>query len=386
MLNFTCYNRTRIVFGRCTIEKLAGLLPAGAKPLLLFGGGSVKTNGVYDQVTAALKNTMYSEFWGVEPNPYYETCLRAVAQIKEQKLNFVLPVGGGSVFDAAKFIAAAACWTQGDPWEICLKKPKLQKMLPIGGVLTLPATASEMNGGAVISRKSTGQKLYFFDELAQPLFSILDPSTTCSLPARQTANGIIDTFVHTTERYFTYPTGAALTDRQAEAILLTLIEQGPKALANPNDYEARANLMWCATCGHNGSLDCGLPGDGATHMIGHELTALYGIDHAQTLAIVLPGVMAQQFDRKKAKLAQYSRRVWNLQGSDEVLAREAIVKTEAFFRSLGVNTTLTEYKIPASDIPKIAARVSALYPKLGEHGDVNEADIQAILNFRIGAA
>lgn len=383
MRDFTFYSRTRIVFGRGTIAKLSSLLPASARPVLLYGGGSIKSNGVYDQVKAALAGRAMTEFGGIEANPRYETCMKAIAQVRRDQSDFILAVGGGSVFDAAKFIAAGAVWEGADPWEICVRKPVLTKALPIGGVLTLPATASEMNGGSVISHAALGQKLFFFDDLVQPVFSILDPSTTFSLPPRQTANGIIDAFVHTTERYFTYPTGATLTDRQAEAILATLVEEGPKAMAKGDDYHARANLMWAATCAHNGSLDCGLPGDWASHMIGHELTAIYGLDHAQTLAVVLLGVMVQQKPRKMAKLAQYGRRIWQLQGTDQVVADQAVIKTETFFRSLGAGTTLSDYQIPAADIPKIADRVSALYPKLGEHGDISARDIQQILRLRM---
>jgi len=385
MFNFTYYNPTKIVFGRGTIAELPQLLPEKARVLMLYGGGSIKRNGVYDQVCAALMKRKFSEFSGIEPNPRYETCLKAVAQIKDKGSDFLLAVGGGSVIDATKFIAAAARYKGKDPWQLMFDWSLVPAdTLPLGCVLTLPATGSEMNQGAVISREETQEKLVLHSPYLYPRFSILDPETTYSLPKRQTANGIVDAFVHVTEQYLTFPADAPLQDRQAEAILLTLIEEGPKALRRPRNYAVRANLMWCATQALNGLIGCGVPQDWATHLIGHELTALYGIDHAQSLAVVLPGVLHHQLKRKKAKLLQYAERVWKLsRGIANVRAVKAIEKTEQFFRSLGVGTRLSDYKIPAEAAELAAARLARRRARLGEHEDLTGKEIAEILRSRV---
>ncbi len=314
MQNFTYYNPVKIVFGRGSIAELPKLLPADAQILMTYGGGSIRRNGVYDQVVAALKGRAMLEFGGIEPNPHYETCMKAVEIVRANGVGFLLAVGGGSVLDATKFIAAASVYRGKDPWDIMTDWSLAPAdALPLGSVLTLPATGSEMNGGSVVTRESIKEKLFFNSPHVFPRFSILDPETTFSLSSRQTANGVVDAFVHTTEQYLTFPADAALQDRQAEALLLTLLEEGPKAMDEPNNYEVRANLMWCATQALNGLIGCGVPQDWTTHMIGHELTALYGVDHAQSLAIVLPGVLQHQKDRKRAKLLQYSDRVWGMQ-------------------------------------------------------------------------
>jgi len=300
MDNFTYYNPVKIVFGRRSIAQLPRLVPAGAKILLTYGGGSIKRNGVYDQVVAALKKNPPAEFAGIEPNPRYETCMKAVERVRAEGFDFLLAIGGGSVLDGTKFIAAASVYKGKDPWDMMFNPARVPAdALPIGCVMTLPATGSEMNGGAVITREATKDKLAVRSSHLFPRFSILDPETTFTLPPRQTANGVVDAFVHVMEQYLTYPADAPLQDRQAEAILLTLVEEGPKALAEPWNYVVRASLMWCATQALNGLIGCGVPQDWATHAIGHELTALYGIDHAQSLAIILPGMMQQQIDRKR---------------------------------------------------------------------------------------
>ncbi len=232
MRNFEYFNPTRIVFGKGTIAKLADLIPADARPLLLYGGGSIKKNGVYDQVIAALEKFHVAEFGGIEPNPRYETCMKAVEKVQAEKCDFLLAVGGGSVLDACKFIAAATKFEGDDPWDILSKWVPVEAAVPLGAVLTLPATGSEMNAGSVINRDSTNEKLFFGSDLVRPVFSILDPETTYSLPPNQTANGIVDAFVHVVEQYATYPGPNPLQDRQAEAILKTLIDEGPKALTN----------------------------------------------------------------------------------------------------------------------------------------------------------
>jgi NADP-dependent alcohol dehydrogenase len=380
MNNFIFHNPVRIVFGSGSIAELARLVPQEGKTMLIYGGGSIRKNGVYDQVTRALAGRQVVEFSGIEPNPLYETCLQAVSLARRERVDFLLAVGGGSVMDATKFIAAAVPCPADDPWDMVLKKTAVSSALPLGCVVTLPATGSEMNGNAVISRASTRQKIPLKSELLLPRFSILDPETTSTLPARQLANGIVDTFVHVCEQYLTYDVGTPLQDRQAEAILLTLIETGPNLLAGPSRYEARANLMWCATQALNGTLACGTATDWASHAIGHEITALFGLDHARALAIVLPAVLRHQRDRKAAKLSQYAQRVWNLDETDQNRAVDAALeRTVSFFRSLGLPTRLRDYDIRLEDCRPIVSRLGERRPLIGEHQDIDAEGVAQIL-------
>ncbi|HRZ35144.1 MAG TPA: iron-containing alcohol dehydrogenase [Candidatus Paceibacterota bacterium] len=379
MQNFEFKNPTEILFGRGMIAKLESRVPTGVPVLLLYGGGSIKRNGVYDQVKAALKNRQVVEFGGIEANPLYETCLEAVKAIRSSQVGFILAVGGGSVLDAAKFIAVAARYEGADPWEILRTHGQvIQAALPLGAVLTLPATGSESNGNAVISRKATTEKLAFASILAFPVFSVLDPETTYSLPRKQVRNGIVDAFMHVMEQYMTYPSAAPLQDRFAEAILETLIEAGPVTLAEPENYDARAAFMWSATMALNTLIGCGVPQDWSTHMVGHELTAFYGLDHAETLAIVLPGVWKHQFDRKKAKLEQYGQRVWKVKTAEDAMAR-----TEDFLHALGMPTRLGDYRIDAgAAAEKVRTRFAERKTRLGEHGDIGPDAAAEILRSR----
>jgi len=302
MNNFVFYNHTKILFGKCKIASLAMEIPDDAKVLMIYGGGSIKTNGVYDQVVDALGDIEYYEFSGIEPNPTYEKCMKALEFIEDNDIDFLLAVGGGSVIDATKFIAAAYYFQGTDPWDILAHNEEVFEALPIGVVLTLPATGSEMNGNAVITRAEYKQKLSFSSPEVLPQFSVLDPRVIATLPARQIGNGVVDAFVHVMEQYLTYPVDAKVQDRIAEGVLLTLIEEGPKVLKDPSNYDASANFMWAATMALNGIISKGVPEDWTTHMIGHELTALHGVDHARTLAIVLPGVMKVMRESKKLKL------------------------------------------------------------------------------------
>jgi NADP-dependent alcohol dehydrogenase len=300
---------------------------------------------VYEQVRSALAGRPLVEFGGIEPNPHFETLMKAVEIVRAQDIDFLLAVGGGSVLDGTKFIAAAAPF-KGDEWDILAKSAPVKSAVALGTVLTLPATGSEMNTNAVITNWTRREKLPLSSDLVYPRFSVLDPETTFSLPPRQIANGVVDAFVHVMEQYLTFPVDAPLQDRMAEAILLTLIEEGPKTLAEPQNYEARANVMWCATMALNGLIGQGVPQDWATHMIGHEITALCGLDHAQTLAIVLPGVLQVQHEQKRAKLLQYGERVWDIvSGSDDERIAGAIRRTREFFEKLGVPTTLHGYGV-----------------------------------------
>lgn len=380
MFNFSYQNATRIVFGKDQISELAHLVPKDKKVLLIYGGGSIKRNGVYQQVVNALSGLSVVEFAGVEPNPAFETLMRATTLVKEQGIDYILAVGGGSVVDGAKFVAAAAVF-QGDPWDILAKGAKITAALPLGCVLTLPATGSESNGNSVVTRYETQQKLAFSSELVFPQFAILDPTVTYSLPPKQVANGVVDAFVHVMEQYLTYPVNAPVQDRFAEGLLQTLIEEGPKALAEPENYDVRANVMWAATMALNGLIGQGVPQDWATHMIGHEITALYGLDHAQTLAIVLPALMQQQRATKGAKLLQYGQRVWQLQHQDqERLIDEAISHTRQFFERMGVPTRLADYGIKADAVDELVDKlVQHKMIKLGEHRDITPEVSRSIL-------
>lgn len=375
MHNFEYYNPTRIVFGEGSIPRLADLVPADARVLVLYGGGSAERNGTLAEVEAALGDRRFQRFGGIEPNPTYETLMQAVEQIRREKLDFLLAVGGGSVVDGTKFVAAAVDYP-GDPWHILETRGKqITKALPIGAVLTLPATGSEVNCAAVVTRKALQAKLGFGNPLLYPRFAVLDPVKTYTLPPRQIANGVVDAFVHVMEQYVTQPAKAAVQDRYAESLLLTLIETGPQALAHPTDYDVRANLMWAATQALHGAVGAGVPQDWATHMIGHEITALYGLDHAQTLAVVLPNLLDVRRDVKRAKLLQYADRVWGLRAGDEdARIDQAIAHTRAFFEALGVRTRLADYGVGAEAVERIVAQLEAhRMVKLGEDRAVDLA-------------
>ncbi|AFZ26804.1 Fe-dependent oxidoreductase, alcohol dehydrogenase [Cylindrospermum stagnale PCC 7417] len=380
MKNFAFYNPVKILFGKGQIANIAAEIPADAKILITYGGGSIKANGVYDQVKSALAGRNVFEFGGIEPNPHLETLLKAVELIRKEGIDFLLAVGGGSVVDGTKFIAAAVFF-EGDPWDILAKNAPVTAALPFGAVLTLPATGSEMNDGSVVTKWETKDKLFFASSQVFPRFSVLDPETTYSLPPRQIGNGIVDAYTHVMEQYLTYPANAPLQDRMAESILKTLIEEGPKTLANPQDYDARANLVWSATMALNGLIGAGVPQDWTTHMIGHELTALHGLDHAQTLAVVLPSTLTIRRDRKWQKLLQYAERVWGIvDGDQEQRVNDAIAKTRNFFESVGVRTRLSDYGVGLDSIPAIIKNLEKHgMTALGEYEDVNPQVVEQIL-------
>ena len=382
--NFEFYNPTRLVFGKDKIETLGKYLPSGAKIMFLYGQGSIKKNGIYDQVKTILKPFDHIEFGGIEPNPVYETLMKAVELAKENNIDFLLAVGGGSVIDGTKFIAAAIPYEQGDPWDILSKRAVASTALPFGTILTLSATGSEMNSFAVITRNSTREKLAFGSPFTYPRFSILDLKVLKSLPKVQIANGIVDAFIHTTEQYMTYPINAQLQDSMAESILKTLISEGPKVVHDNTDEEAGANFMFSATMALNGIISMGVPTDWSIHAIGHELTVLYGIDHGRTLAILLPSLYKQKLNKKLGKLSQFAKLVWNItEGNDEVKALKAIEKTEEFFNSLGIATKLSEYGSNIDlefTVNEIISRFKSRNIKsLGENGIVTLEDIEIIL-------
>ncbi|MDX8123119.1 iron-containing alcohol dehydrogenase [Janthinobacterium sp. GMG2] len=383
MKNFEFHNPTKIVFGADTVAKLSILVPHDARVLILYGGASAEKTGTLAEVRAALALGQRSvqEFGGIEPNPSYETLMRAVAQVRSEKVDFLLAVGGGSVIDGTKFVAAAALY-DGEPWEIAERGgANVQRALPFGTVLTLPATGSEMNSGGVVTKKATHAKLSFRNPLLYPQFSVLDPSKTFTLPATQVANGLVDAFVHTTEQYLTYPVQAMVQDRFAEGLLQTLVEIAPQAVASPDDYATRANLMWTATLALNGLIGAGVPQDWATHMIGHELTALYDIDHARTLALVLPALLDVQREQKRGKLLQYGERVWNItEGSDDERIDTAIARTRAFFEGLGIPTRLSAYQLGQEAVEAVLKQLKAHgMTSLGEHRDIDLARSRRIL-------
>ena len=383
MLNFELYNPTNLIFGKGQIEKLSPLVPQGAKILLAYGGGSIFKNGIHQQVINNLKGFEIVEFGGIEPNPHFETLMKAVAVIKEQNIDFILAVGGGSVIDGVKFISAAVHF-DGNPMEILQKRiliKDLSKVVPFGTVLTLPATGSEMNSGAVVTIEATQEKLAFGGSALFPKFSICDPTVIESLPKRQLQNGVIDAYTHVLEQYLTYPHEGYLQDRIAESILQTLIQIGPGVVENPKDYALASNFMWSCTMALNGLIQKGVPQDWATHMIGHELTALYGIDHARTLAVVGPNLYRVMFETKKQKLAQYGKRIFNLTGTEDEIAHEAINKTVAFFHAMGMQTKLSDY---INDFDKTADFIVNRFEKrgwlgLGEKQNITLEKVKSIV-------
>ncbi|REG86208.1 iron-containing alcohol dehydrogenase [Winogradskyella sediminis] len=382
MNNFEFKNPTKIIFGKDTISQLETEIPKDAKVLMLYGGGSIKKNGIYDQVKTALAQVTMIEFGGIPANPEYAKLMEALQIIKDENITYLLAVGGGSVIDGTKFLSAAAVYDGETPWDILTKNVRTQKGMPFGTVLTLPATGSEMNSGAVITRAETKEKLAMGGPGLFPEFSVLDPQVIHSIPQRQLANGVTDAFTHVLEQYMTYPIGALLQDRFAESILQTLIEVAPKVLKDPTDYKAASNFMWSCTMALNGLIQKGVPTDWAVHAMGHELTALFGIDHARTLAIIAPSHYKFNFEAKKEKLAQYAERVWNItEGSTDNKAYAAIEKTVAFFHELGIDTKLSDYtKDYEGTAEKIAKRFTDRgWKTLGEHQSLSPDKVEKIV-------
>lgn len=383
MKNFTYANPVKIIFGKGKIKDIATEINKDQKVLVLYGGGSIKKNGVYDQVINALNGHQVLEFSGIEPNPHYETCMKAVELIRSEKIDFLLSVGGGSVLDATKFIAAATLF-DGDAWDILSKRSPITKALPIGCVMTLPATGSEMNNGGVITKAETHDKLSFASEYTFPKFSVLDPETTFSLPKKQISNGIVDTFVHVMEQYLT--TGeddALLQDCMAEAIAKTVVLEGPKALANPEDYNVRANIMWAAAWALNGWIACGVEEDWATHMIGHELTAFFGLDHGVTLAIVFPGLIEVFKEQKAKKIKRLGKEIFEINEDDDQKQIDLTIKAvEHFFEKVGIKTRLSDYNLGDDAIDKVVTRLTKRGWKLGEKRNITPEVVRKILELR----
>ena len=384
MFNFNFYNPTTILFGKDQIKKIDQLVPADAKVLITYGGGSAKRNGVIDRVKAALGNREVLEFAGIEPNPHYETLMKAVEVVRAEGITFLMAVGGGSVIDGTKFISLASFYP-GEAYKLLytgfrdITPDMVPQVVPFGTVLTLPATGSEMNNGAVISYNDG--KFGIMSMRTFPKFSVLEPEITFTLPTTQVANGIADAFVHTVEQYITFPVDARVQDRWAEGILQTLIEVGKTNIDEPTNYDARANMVWAATMALNGIIGVGVPQDWATHMIGHELTAKFGIDHGKTLSIVYPSLLEVVKEQKFNKLLQYAERVWGItEGTDAEKVDAAIAKTRDFFESLGIKTRLSDYGVEASGINDIVAQLEAHgMLKLSETGAITPDVARTIL-------
>lgn len=384
MFNFAFHNPTTILFGKDQVKKIDEYVPADAKVLITYGGGSAKRSGVLDRVKAALGKRDVLEFGGIEPNPHYETLMKAVEVVRTEGITFLMAVGGGSVIDGTKFISLASFYP-GDAYKLLytgfrdITPDMVPQVVPFGTVLTLPATGSEMNNGAVISYN--GGKFGIMSQRTFPQFSVLEPEITFTLPVTQVANGIADAFVHTVEQYITFPVDARVQDRWAEGILQTLIEVGKTNIEEPTNYDARANMVWAATMALNGIIGVGVPQDWATHMIGHELTAKFGIDHGKTLSIVYPALLEVMKEQKFDKLLQYAQRVWGItEGTDTDKVDMAIMKTREFFESLGIRTHLSDYGVEASAINDIVAQLEAHgMVKLSETGAITPEVARTIL-------
>jgi NADP-dependent alcohol dehydrogenase len=385
MNNFEITQPTTVLFGKDLLERIPEQISKhtiSKRILITYGGGSIVRSGFLEKLKVALSDFEVHEFSGIEANPEFSTLMKAVKYIRDNEIPFMLAVGGGSVIDGTKFISGAVGY-DGDPWEVLLREPGkvFTNAIPFGCILTIPATGSESNSGAVISRSELKEKRTMGGPLFFPKFALLDPTFVATLPKRQLANGIIDAFTHTTEQYITFTGENRLQERFAEGILSSLIEIGPKVLEDPANYDLAADLMYCANQALNGTLRCGVTTDWATHMIGHELTALHGIDHAQTLAIIGPRLWEVKLNNKEAKLAQYGRRVWNLTGDDRTVALQAIEKTETFFHSLGVATHIREYSNDCEQTPTIIRKrfEERGWLAMGEKQDLTPEEVEIIV-------
>jgi len=384
MRNFVLHNPVKLVFGKGSIAELPKLLPPGGRIMVTWGGGSIKRNGVWDQAMKGLGGRDFVDFGGIEANPQYSTLMKGVALARKEKASFLLSVGGGSVLDGTKFIAAALEYGGAEPWDILGKGAAVEKAVPLGSILTLPATGSEMNGNSVISRAETKQKCAFGSDRVLPVFSILDPETTYTLDARQTANGVVDTMVHVFEQYMTKDVGNPLNEGFAEAILRVAVENGRRVGAAPRDYDIRANLMWAATMALNGLIGLNAAHDWTSHGLGHELTAFHGLDHGQSLAVVWPNVARYRKDAKRTMLARYARNVWGVaEKDDERAATVGLDRTVEFWRSIGVKTRLSEYGVGEESFAEITKRLGGGGNKMGENGDIGEKDVLNILKMSL---
>ncbi|ANE35276.1 family III metal-dependent polyol dehydrogenase [Campylobacter iguaniorum] len=379
MNNFTYQCPTKVIFGKNSIKEIKNEIPKNAKVLAIFGGGSVKSNGVYEQVTQALEGFFVREFWGVEPNPRLETCQKALNLIKEHEIDFLLSVGGGSVLDATKFIAAAAKF-DGEIWDIVGLRAKFSNALPLGCVMTLPATGSEMNCASVISNGALKIKKSFKNPLIYPRFSIIDPQTTFSLPLRQLRNGIVDTFVHVLEQYATQDLSTDVQDGFCLSVLKAVIQNAKALESEPQNYDVRANLCWAATCALNGWVSLGCVQDWSSHAIGHELSAAYGIDHGLSLAVVTTRLLRYNIKFKSTKLAKMGRELFALNGDEMSVAMACTHKIEEFFASTGIATSLAELELDKFEVAEqISNRFKERNLVAGEHANIDYKAVRQIL-------
>lgn len=381
MLDFTFHNPTKVLFGKDAIGRIAGEIPRRARVMITYGAASARKYGVLDEVLAALSGFDITQFGGIEPNPEYETIIKGVALAREKKIDFLLAIGGGSVIDGTKFMAAAIPFDK-EPWLLMENKgADIRQALPLGALVTLPASGSEMNNRAIISRKAVRVKRAMMNDCFFPRFAALDPTKTYALPEKQIGNGVVDTFVHVLEQYLTYPVNGKVQDRLSEGLLLLLIEEGPKALVDPKNYDVRANLMWCATVGLNGLIGAGVPQDWAAHRAGYELTVLYGLDHAETLAVLVPAMLKVRAEIKKQKLLQYGERIWGISSGTEASRIDAAIdKTRAFFERMGLRTSLKGYGIQDVDADGVIKLLTEHgLTRMGESNDVTPDTIREIL-------
>jgi len=379
MLNFDYLIPTEIIFGKGEIKKLENKIKNFNRILFVWGGGSIQRIGVYEKVIAALKNKTYFELSGTKPNPRLSTVKKGIMICREKDIDFILAVGGGSVIDCSKAIAAGVYY-QGDVWDLFIKKATVEKALPIGTVLTLAATASEMNASAVISNEETQQKLAITSNHLRPKFSILDPTYTMTVPRIHTAAGIVDIMSHVFEQYFDNTKGAYLQDRLAESILKTCIKYGPIVLENPNDYEARANIMWSGSLALCGLLLSGRQGDFATHKIAHVVSAIYDLTHGISLAILFPNWMQYVLKENLDKFVEYAHNIWDIRniGDKTYIANLGIQKTREFFCSLEIPKKFSEVNISDEKFEEIAAKV-VCFGEIGNYKKLKKEDILKIL-------
>lgn len=381
MNNFNFCVPTDIRFGKGQIGCLPEELKKyGKRILMVYGGGSIKRTGLYDTILDLLKEFEIYELSGIEPNPKLDSVRKGAAICKEKNIDMILAVGGGSSIDASKHIACAAYY-EGDAWDLMFDRSKMTKALPIAVVLTMAATGSEMNPGAVITNEETNEKIEIAGPILYPTISICDPTYLYTLPAKQTAAGTADILSHAMEQYFQPTDDAYLTDRISESLMKTVIHYGPIALKEPENYEARANLMWASSLGLNHILTVGKGGAWSCHPIEHELSAYYDITHGEGLAIVTPAWMkAVLCDTTVERFAMFGRNVWDItEGDAREIAEKAIEKTAEFFKSLGLPSTLKEVGINAEKFEEMAeeaVRTSGISTRSYYH--LNKEDIVKI--------
>lgn len=380
---FQFHNPTRIVFGRGSVEQLGALAkPFGQTVLLVYGSGSIKRSGLYESVLAQLQSigARVSELPGIEPNPRLATVKKGIEIARANRVDLILAVGGGSVIDAAKAIAVGVPY-EGDVWDFCMRKAVIREALPLGTVLTLAATGSEMNGNSVITNWETQQKRSFGCAHAYPKFSILDPSLTFSVPHNQTVNGSVDIMSHVFEQYFSLTENTPLQERFCESILQTVIENVPIALAEPDHYDARANLMWAGTMALNGVISVGVAQDWASHAIEHEISAIYDIPHGAGLAIVFPNWMKYVHRQRLDRFVQFATRVWGIDPagkSAEETALAGIDATRSFFTRIGAPASLADFQIGSDRLDRMADEAVRFGP-IGSFRKLNREDVRAIL-------